>query len=650
MSWNIAAECVSLGTLVIVWAYSKGESNLPTLKNSLFQGCFLVTFCAMVLNISATLLLSYYMIVPLWFTWFVNTMYFLITPLMGFVYYLYTISILYDKKTAIRKLVIVGLVPAIGYVMLVLINPLTKAVFDIDYSVGYSRGPWIQSTYIIFYFYCVGILVLTIMKKKATDRHIYYILLAFPVFAVVVTVVQLIYPTVILSGSAATSALLIIYLYLQNKEVTVDFLTGVPNRQEFSDKLEFTMKKNPLQPLTLMVISLREFRQINNTCGQQNGDTILRSICAYIKSVAPKGSTYKFGGDEFAILFGNLEYASVPDVIEKVKSRMKEPWIVNGYSFNIRVAIGVVTYPDMAGSRETLIHTIEYAVMTAKKSDRTVTVCYCTPTMVEQLQRRKVILNILKERVPRGDFEMYYQPIFCVKTGKFSYAESLMRIKDKKLGFISPGEFIPIVEESGLMVEMTYQVLHKVCAFVRDMSKTEVSLHAVHVNFSALQFEESDLEDKVMDIVKQYDIPFSSIKIEITESAVAEKPESIIEFLKHMQYMNIKLGLDDFGIGYSNVATVMSIPFDTIKLDKSLLGTWIDMQKMAVTLKNLIRTFKDLGMTVIAEGVETEEQKEFIVGCGVDQIQGYYYAKPMPKDEIVQFLIEKKNINKRQQL
>ena len=173
------------------------------------------------------------------------------------------------------------------------------------------------------------------------------------------------------------------------------------------------------------------------------------------------------------------------------------------------------------------------------------------------------------------------------------------------------------------------------------MNDTGIKAGAVHVNFSGIQFSRPDLAERVMEIIQKNGTPMAAIEIEFTESTLAESPQVVTDFALKMRECGIKMGLDDFGTGYSNIATVINIPFGTVKLDKSLVYAAMNSEKSALAIKNLSLTFKALGMKVIAEGVETEAQRKMVVEFGVEQIQGFYYAKPMPKDEMVTFMLQK---------
>lgn len=640
MRWNIAAESISLVMLGIIWVYARKGSHLPTLKNKIFQWCLLVTFSAILTNILSTIMIYQYEYIPIWLTWIVTSVYFVLTPLMGLTYFLYTVSVIYTDMDQAKKVIGIGLIPGAGYTLLILVNPFTRNIFDINSQNGYSRGNWVFTTYLVFYIYCLASIVVTVCNRKKIEAEIYGILAAFPVLAVLVIFVQQLYPDVILSGSAATCALLIIYLHLQNKQISLDYLTNIPNRQELLNMIGLTIKKAPDKEFYLLVVSLRDFRQINNTCGQQKGDVFLKEVSQFLCRTGPAGNVYRFSGDEFALLFLQPDKDELTQCISRIQERMSGPWQVDEYRFVLPAVMGIFYHTGDEDTLEKIINSVECAVARAKEGKHG-QVCYCDRAMLEKMERKRRIIQILKQQLTEPDFEMYYQPIYSVKSGEFLYAESLMRIPKSPIGPIYPSEFIPIAEETGLIVDITYIMLDKVCKFINRLIETGIEVGAVHVNFSGIQFSRPDLADRVLEIVQKNGTPMPALEIEFTESTLAESTQVVTDFAVQMLERGIKMGLDDFGTGYSNIATVIHIPFGTVKLDKSLVYAAMNSEKSALAIRNLTRTFKALGMKVIAEGVENEEQKNMVVEFGADQIQGFYYARPMPEDETVEFMLQK---------
>lgn len=639
MTWNIAPEIISLVFLGIVWVYSRTGSHLPSLKNRTFQMCLLITFVAMLSNILSTIMIYFLDAFPLWLVWTVTMIYFIFTPLMGLVYFCYVIAIIYDGSKLLKWIIGIGLIPGAVYILLVLTNPFTCILFCLSEECGYARGVCVFITYVIFYIYSFASLAVTIMNRHRMERKVYNILAIFPLLAVLVIVIQQIEPEVILSGSAATCAMLIIYLHFQNRQITRDYLTNVPNRQELLDMLGLLIEKHPEKQFTLAVLSLREFRQVNNICGQHRGDEFLRAVCGFLCQVGPRDGVYRFSGDEFALLFTRETDDEIKKCITAIRERMKQPWEITDYRFVLSTAMGMIRRVRKDYTLETAVHSIEYAVYQAK-NDKNNSICYCDEAMLAKLDRKRNVIQILKDRLSKQSFEMYYQPIYFVKDGNFRCAESLMRLNNTPIGPIYPSEFIPVAEETGLIIEITYVILDKVCKYINDLEEAGIHMDAIHVNYSAIQFSEPDLAEKTLEIIRRNKTPMSTVKIEFTESTLAENTEVVTEFCVRMKEHGITVGLDDFGTGYSNIATVLNVPFSLVKLDKSLV--WAAMEKDSAyhAVQYIISAFKALGMSVVAEGVETEEQKKLVVDFQVAQIQGFYYSKPMPGEDMKKFMLE----------
>lgn len=638
MRWNIAAECISVIILLIIWFYSRQSGLVPSLKNKLFQMCFFITFCAMSFNILSTILLDFPEYAPGLLSWIVTSVYFLATPMMGMAYFFYTVATVYEDQGSELKVMAWTSIPGLLYAVMVLINPFFKELFNIDRMGLYTQGPLIICTYIIFYVYCLAAVILAVIKRRQLDPAIRRILASFPVIAMSVIVIQQLYPTIILSGSAATCALLIIYLYLQNKQNSTDYLTGLPNRQEFLKMLELQIKKS--QKFDIIFLSLKNFRGVNDTYGQHSGDLFLKEISSYLSEIADSNCLYRYGGDEFAILSLRRGNSSAERILEKLSKRMQEFWNVSKNSCIISAAIGLVRFPESADTIEGLINGIEFAVVRAKEMPGT-EVYYCGHEMLDSVKRRSQIVSILEEHLEHDSFSVFYQPIISTTTGRYTVAESLLRIPDTPLGPLYPDEFIPIAEETGLIVDITYQVLGKVCRFINRLSDAGIEFEGIHVNFSNLQFTQIDLAERVETIIRQNDTPFEKIKIEITESILSENAKAVEKFALRMQERGIQIELDDFGTGYSNINSVMNTPLDTVKLDKSLIWSAMEHQQSAIMVKSITAVFHQMGLQVLAEGVETDRQDQFVRESGIDLIQGFLYSKPLPEEAAFEFLTKK---------
>lgn len=329
--------------------------------------------------------------------------------------------------------------------------------------------------------------------------------------------------------------------------------------------------------------------------------------------------------------------------IRRMRKQFSQPWDVFGSGCMVYAGIGVARAWQLKLSVEELVSALECAVAEAKEGS-TGRVVVCDDRMVARMKRKHAVTEILKEELLNQGFEVYYQPIYRCKDGGFPVAEALLRLPDTPLGPIYPDEFIPIAEETGLIVQMTYLVLAKVCKFVRRLLDEGAKLEGVSVNLSVLQFMQRDLADHIAEILDYYQVPARFIKLEITESVVASNYEAVLSVMEKLAKKGVQFALDDFGTGYSNLSYVMHLPVDMVKIDRSLIWSSLNNDRCATLVEAVSRTFGQAGIRMIAEGVETGEQAAFAQRCGIELIQGFLYAKPMPQEEALPYLMGVKEL------
>ena len=254
--------------------------------------------------------------------------------------------------------------------------------------------------------------------------------------------------------------------------------------------------------------------------------------------------------------------------------------------------------------------------------------------------RRQYVLEQIRRGLDEETFEVYYQPVFSVKEGRFTTAESLLRLFDENGVLIPPGEFIPLAEKNGLIDEISWLVLKKVCQFLGE--NTDLPLGSVSINMSIQQITDRSFLRRVHSCQAQYGVPAGKLRIEITERTVTENPAQVKAVMAQLASEDIRFYLDDFGVGYSNLASMISLPFETVKLDASLLCGIDENEKLYDTVRLLVQMMHNAGFIVVAEGIERHAQLECVKALGIDRVQGYYYARPMPKKELETFLTYRK--------
>ena len=261
----------------------------------------------------------------------------------------------------------------------------------------------------------------------------------------------------------------------------------------------------------------------------------------------------------------------------------------------------------------------------------------CNKADIDCANRQREVEDLLRYALKYNKFEIYYQPLYTICDEKFTEAEALLRLRDPDGAYISPDEFIPVAEATGLIIEIGSLVLQKVCSYIRYLLACKIDIDTISVNLSVVQLMREDAVTNLLQIIRSSGISPNRILFEITESILISNYSMIAEKIRQLSNAGIQFALDDFGTGYSNISHVIDLPFDVIKIDKSLIWDSVRNKRCSIMISDLTRTFKSINLIVTAEGVETEAQDSFVRTCGCDKIQGFRYAKPMPVSQVVDY-------------
>lgn len=635
MQWNIVPECISLIFVLILLVYSREYNLILTLKNKLFRLFLRFVFFEILISIISVVAIENHRVVPEIVNEAIQIVFFLASPLMMLLFVLYLLAIVSEDDPNIFTYFRIMAIPYILYAVFVLANPMTGLLYDISEYGGFIYGKWFLLTYIIPILYILAIFFIVLINTRKMERSLKLILLSFPIISLTMIGVQLIFPTVILSGSAAASATLIVYLYFQNKQIMLDDLTGLQNRRGFLKGLEFYVNRKV--EMDLVLISLDDFKAINDKYGQLNGDNLLKVFSKYLMNIVSIKYIYRFSGDEFIIILDQSFHVLTAAVVGAIRKRFCEHWHCNDIGVMLTTSISVVRVPDNAETVEDIITLLEFGVTMSKKSGKGKTI-FSDADIVNKMRRRSNIVDIMKRGLTQDCFKVHYQPIYSVKSGQFTTAEALIHLSDSKLGVIYPNEFIPIAEESALIVDIGLLVMEKVCQFIKELDDKGVEFDAISINLSYLQLNSEGFVESLLEIVNRNRVNPSRLRMEITESVFIDNFEHVANLMRQLGEYGIRFYLDDFGTGYSNIANMAELPFEFIKIDKSILYESIDSKKCFTVINGLSKTFSKIGMKIVVEGVETMEHRKMAEQIKADYIQGFLFARPLPAAEAIRYL------------
>ncbi|MEL6158396.1 MAG: EAL domain-containing protein [Cyanobacteria bacterium J06554_11] len=432
-----------------------------------------------------------------------------------------------------------------------------------------------------------------------------------------------------------------------------DQLTGLPNRSLFVRQLKRTLEKGNQSDvhasLAILVLDLDHFKAINETYGHHVGDLLLMRAAERIKAHLPaKTNLARLGGDEFAILLTNLAEASqATKTADSLYNQLEEPFRFDKQTITTSFSIGIVLN-NQAGhtnQAETLMQDAHRAMARARALGKEHYEIFDPGMRAEAVERLR-LENQLREAIDRKEFLLYYQPIINLQNGQLAGFEALVRWQHPEQGFVSPASFIPAAEETGLIVPMGSWILEEACS---QMVRWQQAFpHAkgmmVSVNLSTKQFNQENLAEEVAAILKKTMLDSHCLKLELTESAAMEDVNGTIEQLVKLKALNLKLSLDDFGTGYSSLSYLHQLPTDTLKVDQSFVGRMEEKSRDdGEIVKTIISLGHQLGMDVIAEGIETAEQLAGLRALSCNYGQGYYFAKPLPEAEAAAVVKANKN-------
>jgi diguanylate cyclase (GGDEF)-like protein/PAS domain S-box-containing protein len=410
-----------------------------------------------------------------------------------------------------------------------------------------------------------------------------------------------------------------------------DVLTGLPNRYLFHDRLvqSIAQAKRASRPIAVLFVDLDRFKLVNDTLGHRAGDTLLAEAATRLADCVRSGDTVgRFGGDEFGAILTDLSKpADASLVAQKMIDALSQPFQLDTQETFISASVGITIYPTDGELPESLVMNADTAMYRAKEQGRN-TYQYFTREMNERALARVQMEASLRRALERGEFLMHYQPKMDIASGAISGFEALMRWQHPERGLISPVEFIPVLEETALIIPAGEWVLREVCRQIKAWRSAGLRVPPVAVNLSARQFQYKNLDTAVRRILHETGVESSLVQFELTESLLMKDPESATRTLRALKESGVSVSVDDFGQGYSSLAYLKRFPLDALKIDRAFIrDVTIDPEDAAITFA-IIGLAHSLKLKVIAEGVETREQLDLLFAHGCDEIQGYYFARP----------------------
>ncbi len=423
-----------------------------------------------------------------------------------------------------------------------------------------------------------------------------------------------------------------------------DPLTELPNRRYFQEKLNEMIDnaKNTDGTVGVLFLDIDRFKDVNDSLGHVRGDQLIQLISKRITDFLPEENSVltRQGGDEFVILFCNVDLEEVKRMAGTIVAAIKQPYFIEGNEVNVGASCGMSLYPEHTEDSEALMICADVAMYAAKKQGGNQVIVYNEE--INKVNKEKLVIEAsLRKAIEQGDVEVYYQPKINASENVITGVEALLRWTDRELGFVSPEVFISVAEETGLIHSLWELAMKQACSQVSEWNKNRLQPLQLAVNFSAKQFlDPASIVKRVKEILSDCQLAPEHFEIEITESTLLYNLEETIKALKEMQEYGITIAIDDFGTGYSSLSYLKTLPIDCLKIDRSFIQDITEDYSQSEIAEAIINLTRSLKLKVIAEGVEEEYQKEFLLKNECDHMQGYLFSKPLCKMDLEQYLRE----------
>lgn len=622
--------------LIMFYFESKTSARYMPLTSRFYVASLILTAVSAVLDILSCRMLEWAN-VSLWMNMTVNTlcfvMFILTTTTIGLFMFHKILEHTHELHCLKRAYIGMGILFAV-YMVFVIGNFWNSWLFYFDAQGGYHRGPLNGIGYFVTLCQMTLVVICYLHNSKSVSRPMRNALVqTFPV-VVVCFFIQRLYPAVMLNCYIMSMVEAVLFLNFQGQRQGVHALTELNDRHRFFREMEGWISRG-LQ-FQVFLINIKNYGVINQKYGHRFGDELLCQVAFSLDKLFPRGQAFHMNGTVFAVLLPYQGQAVAERWSNTLLGFLEQG--IDCQNHHVSLDFVMVDYP--MDTRETdageLYEKLEYAATRAFR-DKIHYIRY-VPEMSVKMQRTRYLHERLKQIDAEHGYEVWYQPTRCLATGRFCSMEALVRLREPDGTLISPGEFIPIAEESGYIAPITWFVVESTCLFLKN--NPELENVCVSINVPMQQILEAGFITRLNSIVDQAGIAHHRICLEFTERTVLDSFQQTLEIMTWLRQQGYRFFLDDFGTGYSNFNAMLQLPFESIKLDSSLVHPHWDEKDPHLMVRTLTKLFHDMSLTVVAEGVETMEEAFVLTEIGVDRLQGFALARPMPEEKILNFYRE----------
>lgn len=628
--YDIAALLISIVILFNIFL----KQRISTRVSRSFKLLAVDLFLAIVFDLITIISISYYTYFPVWLNYLLNIISLLTYNLLPVFYISSIVCATTEEDDPILKTSkLIISVPAIIAVLMIITTPLTKGVIYFDENGAYHSNWMIDVLAGIGFIYLIMVIVQGIKRRKSIRFEQTVTILVYTLCTIIALIIVNIWTDTLITLLFASIAVLVTYLSLDNPSEYKDPIMDIYNKKAFliTTAARFTGNKNFL----VLGVQLEGISYLNEALGYNNFNRLLAKLAKRLCGICGRSNVFRISGSKLAIILESGEKEN-DDIILELQLLFSSSTKFKEVEINPKVKMAIFHCPQSANNAVKLNDLI---FDTLNSPDlETDTIIDGDKKMAEKVRREHQLTEILKQALSQNQFEVYYQPIYSIKEKRFTTAEALVRLTNMELGFVSPDEFIPVAEKNGLIHMIGEFVFRSVCKFIINNKLWEKGISYIHVNLSVIQCMQEKLYEQLLGIMDFYGLDYKYIELEVTETAAVVSSETLMINMKQLMEKNMSFALDDYGMGYSNTTSILKYPFHTIKLDKSIVWAAAKDEKAQKFLQHTIAMFRDMGIELVAEGVETKEMADMLRKMKCDYMQGYLYSKPVKAQAFLDLL------------
>lgn len=638
--YNVYFEIAATTIITLFLIIYLLKNKLHTKLSNTFQQLLIFNFLASTLDIVSAFTIELHEYFLPWVNYLINTLYFASSAILGYLFFKFIAVLVHRTRFISSRGKHLAKLPVAIFIIVLISTPWTGLIYAFDEAGNYIHGPLYMSVYGILLIYLLFCYYLIIRYHKVISIIQHIVLWLILCFLVLGSMVLQIFfmSNILLTYFATAIALVFMYMTIMMNDSYVRRDTNLLNDIAFytviSEKFEYE------QDFYICLFKIHEYHKCAKVHGMQITNEAMRIIQKRMKRCGGASNVFQISDDFYAIIINDsassIILSSRENKINKLFKWMCEPIKIDNVSLDVNPTQIKLSCPNDASNYDGFRSLMDYIIENAESTldDKIISV---SDDLKKKFDNERNVSRALNDAIENNSLQIYLQPIYSVDEKRIVSAEVLCRLIDRELGFVPPDVFIPVAEKMHMIQTLGLQVFRKACVFAKESGiMGEYGIRTLKINLSPIQCHYSNTADDLIAIAKSYDLDMSMLELELTESTANEGNQAIWNNMHKLKEAGAHLALDDYGTGYSNLVSIIKLPFDYIKIDKSIL--WSYSKGENSILESVVSMMKKQGYKLVCEGVETEFQAKLLAGMGCDYLQGYYYSKPLPRNDFVKYV------------